>query len=119
MGLLSRLLEESGVPTISMSSALDITESVKPPRSIFLNFPLGHTTGKPNDVAGQLDILRQALTKGAAITQPGTVVHLPHEWGDDSDHRWQLEWQADLRYLKEVGSQAVERVKRIRSRKTL
>ena len=44
-----------------MSSALDITQSVHPPRAVFLDYPLGHTTGKPHEPALQRDILLQAL----------------------------------------------------------
>jgi hypothetical protein len=29
-----------------MASALDVIKAVKPPRAAFLDFPLGHTTGK-------------------------------------------------------------------------
>ena len=36
-------------PTLCMSSALDITRRVNPPRAAFLDFPLGHTTGKPHE----------------------------------------------------------------------
>jgi len=49
VGLIARVVEESGIPTISVSSARDITELVKPPRSVFVNFPLGHETGRPPD----------------------------------------------------------------------
>jgi hypothetical protein len=30
-----------------MTSAIDITQSVKPPRAVFVNFPLGHRPVRP------------------------------------------------------------------------
>ena len=63
-----------------MSSAFDITTLVKPPRAFFVNYPLGHTTGKPFDRENQLSILKDALGGAKTITAPGTVVELPYTW---------------------------------------
>ncbi len=72
-----------------MTSALDITESVYPPRAAFLDYPLGHTTGKPGEPELQREILRAALDAFAAIGTAGTVKKLPFEWS--SDDRWKSE----------------------------
>jgi hypothetical protein len=66
-----------------MSSALDITRAVNPPRAAFLDYPLGHTTGKPHDAALQRRILRQALQGFTTLDTPGTVLMLPFQWSDD------------------------------------
>lgn len=66
-----------------MTSAWSITASVNPPRAAFVDFPLGHTTGKALDVEGQLRILRGALAAFTSITEPGTIVDLGEVWGDD------------------------------------
>lgn len=87
MGLIARAVEASGIPTISMTSALDITESVKPPRSVFVNFPLGHQTGRPGQPDLQRAIIRDAFRALETITEPGTVVTLPYVW--DSDSAWE------------------------------
>ena len=89
MGLIARTVEEGGIPTISVSSARDITESVKPPRSVFLNFPLGHTTGKPFHRDLQMKIIKDAFDALKSIKEPGTIVDLPYQWqeGDDSWER--------------------------------
>ncbi len=55
---------------------------------MFLDLPLGHTTGGPNDAESQRRILIDGLTAGAAITEPGTIVELPYRWLDD-------DWKAD------------------------
>lgn len=68
-----------------MSSALDITKSVKPPRSVFVNFPLGHQTGKPHQPDLQRAIIREAFLALDSMTYPGTVIQLPYVWDEDDD----------------------------------
>jgi hypothetical protein len=58
---------------------------VKPPRSAFLNFPLGHQCGKPHDAELQTRILKDALNVLAAATNPGEIVDLPYEWNSPFD----------------------------------
>jgi hypothetical protein len=71
-----------------MTSALDITRAVKPPRAVFLNFPLGHQTGKPNQPDLQRRIVRDALRAFETIASPGTIVELPYVW-DPNDRSWE------------------------------
>jgi hypothetical protein len=68
-----------------MSSALDITESVQPPRAAFLDYPLGHTTGKPNEPELQREILVAALDAFRSLDSPG-VKRLPFAWS--SNESW-------------------------------
>lgn len=89
MGLIARAVEEAGIPTTSLSSAYDLTVLVKPPRTFFVNYPLGHTAGKPFDRENQMAILRNALGRAGEITEPGTIVELPFIWGDPA-------WQAGV-----------------------
>ncbi len=83
MGLIARHAEPKGISTICMSSALDITQSVNPPRAAFLDFPLGHTTGKANDPDLQYAIVHDALTALEAIKKPGSMKMLPYRWSND------------------------------------
>ena len=71
-----------------MTSARDITRAVNPPRAAFLDFPLGHTTGKPHDPDLQRRILVQALSSFETMTSPGSVMELPFRWSEDE------EWKA-------------------------
>ena len=82
MGLIAREIEAAGVPTISMTSAWDITAAAGPPRSVYVHHPLGHTTGKPSDPEGQLSIVRAALRAGLDA-RPGEIVRLPFRWQGD------------------------------------
>jgi hypothetical protein len=71
-----------------MTSARDITEAVNPPRAVFLNFPLGHQTGKPHQPDLQRRIVRDAMRAFETIASPGSVADLPYIW-DASDRRWE------------------------------
>ena len=66
-----------------MTSALDITKAVQPPRAAFLDYPLGHTTGKPHQPALQRAIMRAALEGFTSLTTPGAVKLLPFRWSED------------------------------------
>ena len=88
MGLIARAVEAAGIPTISMTSALDITQAVKPPRSVFVNFPLGHQTGKPHEPELQRGIVLDAFRALESITTPGEIVSLPYVW-DEKGNGWE------------------------------
>jgi hypothetical protein len=82
------VVEAAGIPTLCMTSALDITRAVNPPRAVFVNFPLGHQTGKPHQPDLQRRIVRDAMAAFETIERPGTVVELPYEW-DPNDRLWE------------------------------
>jgi hypothetical protein len=84
VGLIARYAETQGISTLCMSSALDITKAVNPPRAVFLDFPLGHTTGKPHDPALQRAILVEALDAFTSLTEPGSAKILPFQWSQNS-----------------------------------
>ena len=77
------MLESRGLPTVCLSSAYSITQSVNPPRAIYLDYPLGRTAGKPNDPAQQRQIMIAALGAFETVRQPGEIITLPHRWSDD------------------------------------
>lgn len=83
MGLIARQIEAAGIPTLSLTSALSITRSVKPPRAAFVDHPLGHTAGKAHEPARQRELLRGALGGFDSIREPGGIVSLDVEWADD------------------------------------
>ncbi len=83
MGLVARVVEEAGIPTVSVSTGRDITALVRPPRSLFVNFPMGNTFGRPGDTAMQTEILRAALDFAVTATEPGVLVDLPQQWGEE------------------------------------
>jgi hypothetical protein len=56
---------------------------VRPPRAAFVDFPLGHTAGRPAAAEEQRDIVRGALSLLEAATEPGRIVDLPVTWAPD------------------------------------
>jgi len=72
-----------------LGSALDIIEGGAPPRSTFVDYPLGHTAGKPFDQGDQLAIVRAALGGLATMTRPGEIHVLPNRW--DASRDWRQE----------------------------
>jgi hypothetical protein len=83
VSLAARHLEALGLPTLCLGSALDILEAGAPPRAAFVDYPLGHSTGKPFDRADQERVLRAALSAFETIGIAGTIVKLDASWGDD------------------------------------
>lgn len=88
VGLIAREVEKAGIPTLSLSSAWDITFAVRPPRAVFVNFPLNHETGKPNDAPLQRRILLDALRAFEVLWTPGQMLTLPYVW-DPNDRSWE------------------------------
>jgi hypothetical protein len=68
-----------------MTSAHDITRSVNPPRAAFLDYPLGHTTGKPGEAALQREVMLEALEAFVSLRNPGSVKMLPFAWSADDE----------------------------------
>ena len=85
MGLIARCAEAAGIATLCMSSARDITASVNPPRAVFLDYPLGHTSGPPERPDIQREILLETLGAFERMTTPGTIENLPFIWPDNPD----------------------------------
>ena len=89
VGLIARALEAAGVPTLSMSSAWSITAAVNPPRAAFLDYPLGHTAGRPNQPEEHIQIMRAALDVFARAPR-GSITRLPFDWATTD------QWKAEL-----------------------
>lgn len=114
MGLIARCAEAAGIATLSMSSALDITKAGKPPRAAFLDYPLGHTTGKPNQPELQREILVQALEGFISLTVPGSIKMLPFRW-DDEDWKRTAMMEGDARVTRHDSPQYQTEDDRIRA----
>jgi D-proline reductase (dithiol) PrdB len=82
VGLVARVVEEAGIPTVLVSTGRDLTQQVLPPRSAFVNFPMGNPFGRPFDRATQRRILLDALRLAETAAEGGTLVDLPYEWGE-------------------------------------
>ncbi|MEM7252885.1 MAG: hypothetical protein AAF493_15825 [Pseudomonadota bacterium] len=87
MSLLARHLEANGIPTLCLASARDIIEAGNPPRAVFVDYPLGHTSGRPHDAVDQLSIIRAAMASFESIERPGQLDVLPNRWSHRDDWR--------------------------------
>ena len=66
-----------------MSSAYSITVATNPPRAVYLDFPLGHTSGRPHDRKEQLAIMRDTFAAFKGIATQGSIVSLNYRWAED------------------------------------
>jgi hypothetical protein len=61
VGLIQREVEYAGISTVSISLLKEITEKIKPPRALFVPFPLGYPLGEPNNAELQTRVMRAAF----------------------------------------------------------
>ncbi len=80
MGLVCRVVEETGITTVCVATGRDLIAQVKPPRSLFVNHPMGNAFGAPGDTATQLRVLGAALALAESATEGGVLVDLPLQW---------------------------------------
>jgi hypothetical protein len=62
VGLIQRAIEYAGITTVSISLLREITEKLRPPRALFVPFPLGYPLGEPNNPDLQVRIMRAAFS---------------------------------------------------------
>jgi hypothetical protein len=69
-----------------------MSEAVKPPRTCFLDFPLGCPCGKPHEAEQQQAILRAAFAAAPAFREDAWAMHeLPFTWSPDGSRAWEDE----------------------------
>ncbi|MBS38135.1 MAG: hypothetical protein CMO26_19685 [Thiotrichales bacterium] len=78
-----------------MGTAHDILAAGNPPRSVFLDFPLGNTVGRPFAAEEQHATTRAALEALEGIREPGQIIALDHTWSDDE--AWKVSAMKDDR----------------------
>lgn len=80
MGLIQRVIETQGIPTIGISINRAYTKKVKPPRTIFLDWPFGHPLGEPGHIEQQAAVLSKAFEALYTIDAPGAIIDLGWRW---------------------------------------
>ncbi|MFQ5846759.1 MAG: hypothetical protein ACE5IQ_03690 [Candidatus Methylomirabilales bacterium] len=80
MGLIQRIIEARGIPTIGITLQEEITKRVNPPRALSLRYPFGHPLGEAFHVRQQRTILVEALKGLETITEPGTILKPGYVW---------------------------------------
>ena len=89
MGLVARVIEAAGIPTVTLNMIWVYQRLVGMPRVAAIEHPFGRPLGEVGDADTQRAVLRAALGLAEAATQPGQVEHLPFVWHEDpSEVRW-------------------------------
>lgn len=61
MGALAHYLEQEGIATTQISLVREHTETIRPPRALYVPFEFGRPLGPPDDPAGQRQVMLAAL----------------------------------------------------------
>jgi D-proline reductase (dithiol) PrdB len=80
LAVIQRVVEASGLATISLTIEPQITRLVQVPRAMSVDFPPGCPVGEPADRDKQAKVLQEALAYLTAMTEPGTVWKSPFKW---------------------------------------
>lgn len=92
MPVLARILEAAGLCTVLVTNMPFWAEKIGVPRVLAVEFPYGHTLGRPGDAQQQMRIVRQALAVLERAAEPGTIVASPEMWPEpveEAIRRWQ------------------------------
>jgi hypothetical protein len=84
VGLVARVLEASGIPTVTLSMIPELTRAVGVPRLAGLGYPFGRPLGQPHDADGQRAVLHAVLDLLASASGPDTYVELPFVWPESA-----------------------------------
>ncbi len=79
-----------------VSTGRDLTELVCPPRSLFVNFPMGNPFGPAGEPETQRTILSAALELAASAAPYGTIVDLDLDWRTDFSEKTTRSLLTDL-----------------------
>jgi len=74
------MVEEAGIPTISMGNAPDRMAHIRPPRALVVKFARGSMFGEPGNVKRQKRIIMDVLEALRTMTEPGSIKKLPYRW---------------------------------------
>ncbi|MBW2359689.1 MAG: hypothetical protein JRG84_02190 [Deltaproteobacteria bacterium] len=100
MGGLGHYLESDGIPTTQISLVREHTEVMRPPRALWVPFPLGRPLGAANDPALQLRVLRAALALLEAPEGP-VLEDFPDEAAGGKDDGAEAPWACPIPLQRE------------------
>jgi len=89
VGLVARVVEAAGIPTVTLNMIWAYQSLVGMPRVAAIEHPFGRPYGDVGDTDTQAAVLRAALAVFASAREPGTVEHLPFVWHEDpAETKW-------------------------------
>ncbi len=83
MNALAHFLEEAGIATTGISLIREHSQRMRPPRLLWVPFPLGRPLGRPNDAAFQQRVIAAALALLDADSGP-VLADFPEDSGSES-----------------------------------
>lgn len=90
MGLVARVIEAAGIPTVVLNMIWVYQRLVGMPRIAAIEHPFGRPYGDVGDADTQRAVLRAALAVFERAEAPGHVEHLPFVWPErPEDTKWQ------------------------------
>ena len=84
MGALGHFLEREGIPTVGISLVREHTETIRPPRALWVTFELGRPFGIPDDAPFQRRVLDAALALFARTDGP-LIADYPEAVEEEAD----------------------------------
>ena len=84
MGALGHFLERQGIPTTGISLVREHTETIRPPRALWVTFELGRPMGIPDDAPFQRRVVNAALDLLACTDGP-LIADYPEHVADGAD----------------------------------
>ena len=89
MGLVARVIEAAGIPTVTLNMIWAYQRLVGMPRVAAIEHPFARPYGDVGDAETQRAVLRAALRVFETAREPGWVEHLPFVWHEPPDEtRW-------------------------------
>ena len=89
MGLVGRVLEAAGIPTVTLEMIWVYQRAIGMARVAAIEHPFGRPFGDVGDAATQRAVLEAALAVFATARTPGHVEHLPFRWHEEpADTKW-------------------------------
>ena len=85
MGLVARVIEEAGIPTVTLNMLWPYQREIGMPRVAAIEHPFARPYGDVGDVRTQTAVLRAALDLFEKVGEPGHVEHLPFVWHEDAE----------------------------------
>lgn len=61
VSLIAAAIERENIPTICLSLLREVTTVIRPPRSLFVPYPMGYPLGEPNNSTLQTEIIKAGL----------------------------------------------------------
>lgn len=73
-------MEREGIATVSVSIVKEITAELRPPRAVFVPWPLGHPFGRAGNIEQQRAVLYDMIGLLESAGAPGALIERDHPW---------------------------------------